>query len=411
MKNILFISYDGLTDPLGQSQIIPYLTGLSKYGYQFTILSCEKPLRFSKYKDEVKTQLQSYHINWVPITYHKNPPVISTLFDVWYLKKKSAHLHHINRFDMVHTRPGIPALVGLWMKNTFGIKYLNDIREFYADSRVDGGLWNVKNFLFKRIYRWFKQREKEGIEKSDGIVCLTQAAKDIIQKWPEYKSQTPLQVIPCSVDLDKFDPEKIKSAEKERLRSELGLKAGEIIISYLGSIGSWYMTEELMTFFKKIYAKLPESKFLFISPSEHSTILSAARKAGVPEKRLIIRNAKRSEVPLLLSLSKFSVFFIKPCYSKLSSSPTKHGEIMAMGVPVITNKGVGDVAEIVKNSNSGITLKDFSENEMENIATKAIFSSFDSTRIRKAAFQYYDLENAVFRYHLLYDRICGISEN
>ncbi|MEI9956314.1 MAG: hypothetical protein WDM90_08440 [Ferruginibacter sp.] len=48
-------------------------------------------------------------------------------------------------------------------------------------------------------------------------------------------------------------------------------------------------------------------------------------------------------MPLLLSLSQFSVFFIKPCYSKQSSSPTKHGEIMAMGIPLITNSGVGDV--------------------------------------------------------------------
>ena len=46
MKNILFISYDGMTDPLGQSQVIPYLQGLSKKGFQFYLLSCEKPEAF-----------------------------------------------------------------------------------------------------------------------------------------------------------------------------------------------------------------------------------------------------------------------------------------------------------------------------------------------------------------------------
>ena len=48
VKKVLFIAYDGLTDPLGQSQIIPYLAGLSKANYQFTILSVEKKQRLSK---------------------------------------------------------------------------------------------------------------------------------------------------------------------------------------------------------------------------------------------------------------------------------------------------------------------------------------------------------------------------
>ncbi len=38
MKNkkghILYISYDGMTDPLGQSQVLPYLKGLAKKGYK-----------------------------------------------------------------------------------------------------------------------------------------------------------------------------------------------------------------------------------------------------------------------------------------------------------------------------------------------------------------------------------------
>ena len=45
MMKVLYISYDGMTDPLGQSQVLPYLCGLSKSGYQFTILSFEKKQR------------------------------------------------------------------------------------------------------------------------------------------------------------------------------------------------------------------------------------------------------------------------------------------------------------------------------------------------------------------------------
>ena len=92
MKNILFISYDGMTDPLGQSQVIPYLAGLTKHGYQFTILSCEKPERYDSHKNDVENLLKSFPIKWVPIPYHKKPPVLSSVYDVMKLKRKAKQL-------------------------------------------------------------------------------------------------------------------------------------------------------------------------------------------------------------------------------------------------------------------------------------------------------------------------------
>ncbi len=93
MKNVLFISYDGMTDPLGQSQVIPYLAALTKYGYRFTILSCEKKDKYKLHKDEIENALKSLHIKWKPIPYHKNPPVLSSLYDVMMLKKTAKKLH------------------------------------------------------------------------------------------------------------------------------------------------------------------------------------------------------------------------------------------------------------------------------------------------------------------------------
>src|ERR1700690_3408530 len=150
-KNVLFISYDGMTDPLGQSQVIPYLAGLTKYGYHFTILSCEKPARFGAHKKYVEKILEPYSIKWIPIPYHKKPLILSSVYDVMALKRKAKQLHFQEKFDMVHTRAGIPSLIGLWMKKKLGVKFLHDIREFYADSRIDGGMWDYNNFFYKKI--------------------------------------------------------------------------------------------------------------------------------------------------------------------------------------------------------------------------------------------------------------------
>ncbi|HSV12213.1 MAG TPA: glycosyltransferase [Hanamia sp.] len=405
-KNILFISYDGMTDLLGQSQVIPYLTGLTKFGFQFTILSCEKPDRYAFNKDEIEKVLHPFPIKWAPIRYHKNPQVFSSIYDVYNLKKKAKQLHSSENFDLVHTRPGIPALVGLWMKNHFQIKFLNDVREFYADSRMDGEMWNQKIFFYRKIYHFFKRKENEAIEKSDGIVCLTYAAKKIILNTSAYKNGTPIDVIPCSVDMKLFDPEKVDIPSKLRLKAELNIHENDFIFSYLGSVGSWYLLDELMDFFKIMNDKIPNAKFLFISPDNHEIIMSEAKRAALDQTKILIKKAKRTEVPALLSLVNFSAFFIKPCYSKQSSSPTKHAEIMAMGIPVITNSGVGDVADIVEKYKSGLVIENFDKQNFESAADAiAAETYFDKNSIRRAAFEYYDLDEAVEKYRKIYQEI------
>ncbi|MBK6381473.1 MAG: hypothetical protein IPF72_18125 [Chitinophagaceae bacterium] len=113
-------------------------------------------------------------------------------------------------------------------------------------------------------------------------------------------------------------------------------------------------------------------------------------------------------MPALLSLSSYSIFFIKPCYSKQSSSPTKHGEIMAMGIPVITNGGVGDVAEIVQSTHSGIVIDEFTdavfESAINEVANK---KDYDAVAIRAGAVKWYSLENAIEKYTRIYKSILG----
>ena len=406
MKNVLFISYDGLTDPLGQSQIIPYLAGLTRHGNRFTILSCDKPDKYLLHKEIIENILSAYPIKWVSIPYHKNPPVLSTVFDLIALKKKAKQLHKAQLFDMVHTRAGTPALVGLWMKKKLGVKFLNDLRDFFADSRIDSGCWNLKNPVYRTVYRFLKNKESESIKINDGIVCLTYKAEKIIKDWPEYKKSIPLKVIPCSVDMELFDPENLDAKSRLEFAKELGIQPSDYIISYLGSIGSWYLTDKMMECFKILSDKIPAIKFLFISPDEHETIYEKAAAYGIERQRIIIKAAIRKEVPVLLSFSNYSMFFIKPCYSKQASSPTKHGEIMAMGIPVITNNGVGDIAQIVNEFQSGIVLEDLKKETFLELATKLSNGiDFDKKSIREGAYEYYNLDIAIDKYNQIYTEI------
>src|SRR4051812_37566800 len=111
--DVLYMSYDGMTDPLGQSQVIPYLQGLSKLGYHFTLISFEKKERFETSKELIGNLLKQSSIEWVPLVYTKSPPVLSTIYDVIRLRKKAFGLHRQKSFQIVHCRSYITSLVGL----------------------------------------------------------------------------------------------------------------------------------------------------------------------------------------------------------------------------------------------------------------------------------------------------------
>ena len=407
-QSVLFISYDGMTDPLGQSQVLPYLCGLSGAGFRITLLSCEKPERFAAGRDTIQAICDNAGINWTPVFYTARPPVLSTIKDIRNLWKTAVRLHTEHRFSLVHCRSYISALIGQKMKKKFGTKFLFDMRGFWADERVDGGLWNLKNPLFRKIYRYFKRKEKEFIREADHVISLTQHAKDEIYSWPAFAAKKPsIQVIPCCVDLGLFDPSRITPAMQESYRRKLGIADGSFILSYLGSLGTWYLLDDMLLFFQLLKQRIPSAKFLFISHDRHEEILQKAAQMGFADA-VIIRPGARNEVPVLLSLSNYSIYFIKPAYSKKASSPTKQGEIMAMGIPSVCNE-VGDMPYVAATYGIGFTVDTEKKQNFQAVADRIANAGtqFSPQQIMDGARAFYSLEKGIALYTATYREVLG----
>ena len=83
MPKAIFLSYDGMTDPLGQSQVLPYLTELTKKGVDFHLISFEKEEKFVVHQKTIQGICDRAKIQWHPLSYTKKPPLLSTIYDVW----------------------------------------------------------------------------------------------------------------------------------------------------------------------------------------------------------------------------------------------------------------------------------------------------------------------------------------
>ena len=412
-KNVLYISYDGMTDPLGQSQVLPYLCGLSKEGYRFWILSFEKPDKYIREKDTITKICSDNNITWVPLPYHSSPPILSKIYDRWLMKKTAVALFKKHKFAAIHCRSYPSAEVGLFLKQNFGTKFLFDMRGFWPDEKVDSGHWDQQKPWYRKIYRHYKKMEKAFLDDADHIISLTQAGrKELIRVYGKaYREKRGLpldikfSVIPCCADLEHFNFHNIHEADKIALRASLGIGKEQKVLSYLGSLGTWYMIDEMLHFFK-IYREIyPDSKFLFLTKEPEQIVLAALERNGIDKALVVTTFSNRAALPLHLSISDHSVFFIRPTYSKISSSPTKHAELMGLGVPVVCND-FGDTGTIIEQTNSGVVVADFSEDAYrKSVAVLNSDSLIPAEEIRTAAFQYFDLSTGVAAYARAYHQL------
>ena len=401
VKNILYLSYDGMTDPLGQSQVLPYIIGLTKKGYHFHLISFEKPDRFIAHKKDILLICEENNITWVPMLYTKRPPLFSTMWDVWRMKRKAFELNKEYSFSMVHCRSYLSALIGLSMKRRFKTAFLFDMRGFWADERVDGNIWNLKNPIYRWVYHFFKAKEKVFFSTADHIISLTNEGKKEILSWNGFENLTDkISVIPCCVDIVKFDKKRVSTEMLKVKKSELGISDSQFILGYVGSIGTWYMLEEMLSFYKRSSKPLTNPLFLFVTKENENDIYRLSDNMDIPRKEIIVTSCYHNDMPLYMSLFNCSIFFIKPVYSKKASSPTKQGELMAMGIPVICNDKVGDTADIVRKYNSGLVIS--SEKINESVISDYTFSESNAI---EGAQEYFGLEKGVNTYGEIYKKI------
>lgn len=406
LKRVLYLSYTGMTDPLGQSQVLAYLKQLSQTGqYQFTIISFEKQEAYNSLRPVIEQLCKEAGITWHPLSYTAKPPVLSTFRDVSRMKETAMRLAKEHHYAIVHCRSYIASLVGLQLKRKLGIPFLFDMRGFWADERIDGGIWKKSNPVFNFIYRFFKKKEKQFLQKADQVVSLTNNAKTEIESWQLNPAAAPITVIPCCADFESFDPSRVSVTQKESAVKSLGIPQDAVIFSYLGTLGTWYMIDEMMAFAREFQKKNHDAYFLVMTGEPESMVRNAAKKAGYDEQFLRIKKVPRNEVPVYLSISSFSIFFIKPAFSKKASSPVKQGELMAMGVPIICNDKVGDTAAIINECKGGVVLNSFNEEGYSKAMEELKSRHFDRAQIRKNAEKYFLLSNGVNLYADVYKRM------
>jgi len=394
-QGILYISYDGMLEPLGQSQVLAYLEKLAP-GRRIHLISFEKRRDWSdaKRRAEMKRRLAIAGICWHPLRYHKAPTALATAYDVAVGTALAIALVKRHGLTIVHARSYVAALIALAVKRVTGAKFLFDMRGLWADERVDGGLWSADG----RLYRMTKALERRFLLAADHVVTLTHASEAEIRHFPYLAGKALLiSVIPTCADLERFAIQGPPAADP-------------FVLGYVGSVGTWYLLDEMLRFFVCLGEFEPTSRLLVVNRGEQGLIFDRANALGIDPTSVEIVAAEHRDMPRLIGRMTAGMALIKPVYSKIASAPTKLAEYLGCGVPVLGNAGVGDMAEILEGRRVGVALTDFADGSLAGAARRLVELSRElglQQRCRDAAVELFSLEQGVAAYAAIYDRMAA----
>jgi len=394
-NNILFITRNGLLEPLGQSQILSYLVPLSK---SFSI----KVISFEKHKDienkahlsSIKTICAHNNIDWTPLTYRKtfrSLGVIVGFVELFFKAKKTCKLEKI---DCIHARSYYPAFVALLIHCIKKLPFIFDMRALWPEELVEAGRLKENSIPWKII----KRLEKKCLKHAFAVVSLTHAGVEHLDKvYPDFLLKQKTSVIPTCADLERFQLKDRKFVTEK------------ITISCIGSmLSGWFKIEVLKRVVDHLLTTYPNVNFEFLTRDPIEKLMLKIDPENKWTNRIILESVLFKDMPQRLSNHDGSVFFFTGNISKLGSAPTRMAEILGTGIPVLTNPGVGDVDKIVLeykvgellNSDSKSDIKIACDNFMQLIKQKGI-----QERCRSTSEKLFSLKSGVAKYTSIYNKI------
>jgi glycosyltransferase involved in cell wall biosynthesis len=412
LMKTLFITYNGALEPLIKSQGIPYLKGLSSRGVDCVLLSFERPPKdrkaFKNKTESLKKELRESGIEWFRLRYHKNPSVPATLFDILIGIIVCIWIVISRKVDIIHARAAVAAVMGYAAARIAGIKFLFDERGLMAEEYADGGMWKRDGVL----YRFTRYVEKKLLSSADAIVVLTENIKDFllnggyIQKEREWK-RPDVTVIPCCVDTLRFND---TPPPDRRFKGGRDL-SGKFVFLYTGSLGTWYLLEEMIDFFLAAKSLINNAHFMVLTHIGRSMVMDSWTRRGLSFEDITLEEAEFERMPDYIKLADAGIFFIKPALSKRSSCPIKFAEYLACGLPVVINSSIGDTDIIVEKYRLGAVIRKFDNEGYLNGVNRLLDLKKEGGplygRCGAAAKELFSLETGVSRYLGIYNKLKG----
>jgi len=346
----LYLSYTGLLAPLGRSQVLAYLSRLSRT-YSITLVTFEKRADFEN-KDEVKKLqdiCESFGINWQPRIYHNKPRLLATAWDLLMLSWDTLRISSRKNVKLVHCRSYIPTIAAWLVGKVTRTPFVFDMRALWPEEMIDAGRLERKSVIYVII----NHIERKLLNDSSAVVSLTSAAIPyLMNKYPELHRDK-FTVIPTCVDLSRFH--KLDKPSNQKL-----------VIGTMGTVVSgWYHLDWMINTLKQSQRVFTQPSFKIITKDDPDIIRNLSESLNFENNKLLIKSSTPDAIQSNIQDLLFAILYFTSGVSKIGSAPTRMAEFLACGIPILGNRGVGDMADIIEQHNIGIVIEDGTEESIE----------------------------------------------
>ena len=400
MPPILYITRNGLLEPLGQSQVISYLRGLSR-NHSITLITYEKAedLADAAAMTRAYADCAAHDIHWLPQRFRPRPKIIApalSMFRMIWLVRRMVRQKGIR---LIHARSYIPSSVALVVSQMTGVPFLFDMRALWPEELVTSGRLRRGSLLHRVIVG----AERACLAKAAGVISLTYAAVAHLKSlYPAELKNQRLVVIPTCANLDRFIP-------------EADPRGGPTVHGCIGTVLSgWFRTDWLSGWMRAAAARDPDARFEIVTRDNAARVRAALDPTNGLAGRLSIGPQPSEDMPDAVRGHDLSVmFYAGGEISELGRSPTRMAEVLGCGLPVVANEGVGDVADIVSKNNVGVIVEGASVQHMETAfeALQTLMQDPDlSKRCRATAEDVFSLEAGIEAYREIYASILKMKD-
>lgn len=398
MTATLYLTRNGLLEPLGQSQVFAYLRGLA-WDYSITLVTYEKGEDWADRAavERARADCAAFGITWLPQRFRRRPrivaPALSMLAMVRLLRSE------VKRRDirLIHARSYIPAAVALLVGRVTGVPFIFDMRALWPEELITAGRLRRGSL----VHRAITAAECACLKRSAAVVSLTEAAVEHLNAaYPEALAGQRVVVIPTCADLDRFTPADVPPLAP--------------VHSCIGTLLSgWFCIDWLRAWIETVAARDPVARFEILTREDPEAIRAAIDPTGQFAERLSISARQPSQMPEAVKGHTASVmFYAGGATSELGRSPTRMAEILGSGLPVVANYGVGDVAKIVSENRVGVLVQGNTPEQMAEAyaALQELMQDRElAQRCRATAEAIFSLTAGTERYRALYQSI--LDEN
>lgn len=373
---VVYLSMDELSSGVGASQVVPYVERLAGRGLEVVVHSFEHGAPSA----DLRSRFDSAGVRWSPHPFGR-PGSIGGLSRVI---RAAVALRRTQGPKLVHARSDLSAAAAM----LGGARdWVWDVRSLWADQRIALGALregSPEERLMRRI-------ESRAASRCSGVVTLTNAVLPTLAARHGEGLTSNIRVIPTCVDLDRFPLAAMPDATPSLT----------LVIS--GSLNAYYDVPAMLRFTELSRARRPtELKVLAPGPTAWDTELVTAGAS--------ISAVRFEEMPgaLVGGHAGLSICRREAGVSLRAAMPTKLGEFLATGRPVVVNRGLGDMDEVIAAHRCGVIVESEDDAELAEAVAElhSLVAEPDlAERCRRAAEAHFDIDRGVRDLVQLYETI------